>query len=69
MIGIWQEEDGWHYRFDEKCEVRLPASSPPLERLRDRFQDMPGADEHKVERVIVFTLGRVMLGAGACRRG
>jgi len=63
MIGIWQEEDGWHYRSDEKCEVRLPAASPPLKRLRDSFQDMAGADEHEVERVIVFTLGRVMLGA------
>ena len=62
MIGIWQEEDGWHYRPGRRPEVRMPAESPSLEMLRESIRASPRAGEHEVERAIFLAVSQARLG-------
>jgi hypothetical protein len=60
MVGIWAEEDGWHFRPTHDTEVRVPDIAA-LERLGAGLPCATVVGTHEVYRAIVLSIGEAKL--------
>jgi hypothetical protein len=64
MIGIWSEEDGWHFRPRHGFEVRVPALGA-FERLRTDLVRTVIVGRHETDRAIVLGVAEAKIAGQA----